>query len=102
MEREYLKEDRMEGYKNKVRTFIVENFLFGNADGLEDNTSLLDKGIIDSTGVLEMVGFLSDEFSITIEDDELVPENFDSIEKVATYLQKKLNDMTSATANGKL
>ncbi len=92
----------MEGYKNKVRTFIVENFLFGNADGLQDNSSLLDKGIIDSTGVLELVGFLTDEFSITIDDEELVPENFDSIEKVATYLKKKLTDMASTTAIGKV
>jgi len=102
MEREYFKGDRMEGYKNKVRTFIVENFLFGNADGLQDNSSLLDKGIIDSTGVLELVGFLTDEFSITIDDEELVPENFDSIEKVATYLKKKLTDMASTTAIGKV
>ena len=92
----------MEGHKNKVRAFIVENFLFGNADGIEDQTSLLDKGIIDSTGVLELVGFLSDEFSITIDDEELVPNNFDSIDKVAGYLQRKLNEMASATVTGKL
>ena len=91
----------MEHFKNKVRTFIVENFLFGDAADLEDKTSLLDKGIIDSTGVLELVGFLSDEFSIIIEDEDLVPDNFDSIEKVADYLKRKLDNLTPTAVSGK-
>ena len=86
----------MEHYRSKMRTFIVENFLFGDADGLEDGTSFLDRGIVDSTGILELVGFLGEEFSITIEDEELVPENLDSIENVAAFLQMKLGTAAAA------
>jgi len=75
----------------KIREFIIENFLFGNDDGLQDETSFLEEGIIDSTGVLELVNFLEEEFEITIEDEELVPENLDSINNVTTYLEKKLS-----------
>ena len=75
--------------KAKVREFIVENFLFGSTDGLKDDTSFLDEGIIDSTGVLELVSFIETEFSIQVEDDELIPENLDSIDNIAAYLERK-------------
>ncbi len=75
--------------KDKIKNFIVENFLFGKNDGLEDTTSFLDGGIIDSTGVLELVSFLEEEFSIAVEDEELVPENLDSINNVIAYVEKK-------------
>jgi acyl carrier protein len=77
-------------HKQAIREFIVENFLFGEANGLKDETSFLEEGIIDSTGILELVTFLEDEFSITVEDEELVPENLDSVDNVANYLQKKM------------
>jgi acyl carrier protein len=77
-------------HKQAIREFIVENFLFGEANGLKDETSFLEEGIIDSTGILELVTFLEDEFSITVEDEELVPENLDSIDNVANYLQRKM------------
>ena len=76
--------------KTKIRDFIVENFLFGSADDLVDDTSFLDGGIIDSTGVLELVEFLEEEFSVTIDDEELIPENLDSINCVTAFLEKKL------------
>jgi acyl carrier protein len=78
--------------KNKIRYFIIENFLFGKADGLKDETSFLEEGLIDSTGVLELVTFLEEEFNVKVEDDELIPENLDSINNVANYLQKKLEN----------
>ncbi len=77
--------------KDKIRAFVVENFLFGSDENLEDNTSFLDEGIIDSTGILELVSFLEEEFSITVDDDELIPENLDSINNVTAYLGQKLN-----------
>jgi len=77
--------------KDKIRTFVVENFLFGNNQNLEDTTSFLEEGIIDSTGVLELVGFIEEEFSIMVEDEELIPENLDSIYNVTAYLGKKIN-----------
>ena len=81
----------MSELKDTIRTFIVENFLFGNNENLEDNTSFLEEGIIDSTGVLELVGFIEEEFTITVEDEELIPENLDSINNVTAYLQSKIN-----------
>ena len=81
----------MSDIRSKVRLFVVENFLFGNEDGVKDDTSFLDEGIIDSTGILEMVSYLEEEFSISVDDEELVPENLDSINNVVAYLQKKLS-----------
>lgn len=75
--------------KEKVREFIVDNFLFGEDGNLKDDTSFLDEGIIDSTGILELVSYLEEEFSITVEDEDLIPENLDSINYVVSYLEKK-------------
>lgn len=75
--------------KSKIRDFIIENFLFGNADGLQDDTSFLEEGIIDSTGVLELVTFLEETFEIQVDDEELIPENLDSINNVTAYLERK-------------
>ena len=80
----------MNELKNKIRQFIVENFLFGQDNGLKDDTSFLDEGIIDSTGILELVSFLEEEFSISVEDEELIPENLDSIMNVVAYLERKM------------
>ena len=81
---------KMNGAKEKIKTFIVENFLFGSEDGLKDETSFLEEGIIDSTGILELVTFLEEEFSITVEDEELIPENLDSINNVTAFLERKI------------
>jgi len=75
--------------KTQIRNFIIENFLFGNANGLNDDTSFLEEGIIDSTGVLELVTYMEEEYSIKVEDDELIPENLDSINNITAYLEKK-------------
>jgi acyl carrier protein len=73
-----------------VRDFIVDNFLFGQDDGkLGDGDSLLQSGVIDSTGVLEIVVFLEEQFGIKVEDDELLPENLDSISNVAGFVERK-------------
>ena len=77
-------------HKQAIREFVIENFLFGEADGLKDDTSFLEEGIIDSTGILELVTYLEDEYSITVEDEELIPENLDSISNVASYLERKI------------
>ena len=78
--------------KAKIRAFIIENFLFGDSNNLEDNTSFLEEGIIDSTGVLELVNFLEEEFEIAVEDEELIPENLDSIDNVTAYLDNKIKN----------
>lgn len=77
--------------KEKIRSFIIENFLYGQDKGFKDDSSFLDEGIIDSTGILELVNFIEEEYSVTVDDEELLPENLDSINNVVTYLEKKLN-----------
>ena len=76
----------------EIRNFIIENFLFGDtANPLNVEDSFLENGVIDSTGVLELVAFLEQRFQFEVADDELIPENLDSIVNVVNYLQKKLN-----------
>ena len=77
--------------KQSIRNFIIENFLFGDDNGLSDKDSFLENGIIDSTGVLELVQFLEETYDIAVEDEELVPENLDSIANVVKYLKRKRN-----------
>ena len=72
-----------------VRQYVVENFLFGEDGNLEDTSSFLETGIIDSTGILELVSFLEETFRVSVADEELVPENLDSIANIVAYLQKK-------------
>jgi len=80
----------MNDLRAKIRGFVVENFLFGKEDGLKDDSSFLDEGIIDSTGILELVSYLEEEFSIGVEDEELIPENLGSIDNVVAYLERKM------------
>jgi acyl carrier protein len=76
-------------YNTTVRDFIIDNFLFGDPSDLTDDTDLFTKGIVDSTGVIEMVSFLETCFNITIEDHELVKENFCTIGKISGFLLSK-------------
>ena len=78
-------------YLESVREFIVENFLFGDEEGLENDSSFFDSGIVDSTGILEIVSFIEEEFEVKVEDEDLVPENFSSVVTIDQYLQRKLN-----------
>lgn len=75
--------------KSDIRNFVVENFLYGKRDGLEDDVSFLEKGLIDSTGVLELVAFVEDKYGISVDDEELVPENFDSINRLSDFIIRK-------------
>ncbi|MDM8007815.1 MAG: acyl carrier protein [Phycisphaerae bacterium] len=76
--------------EHDIRTFVVENFLLGGGDGLSSSQSLLDAGVIDSTGVLELVSFLEKTYRIQIDDEDLVPENLDSISSIAQFVKRKL------------
>jgi len=76
--------------EQQIRQFVVENFVIGsNPKKLRDGDSFLENGIIDSTGVLELVGFIEEKFEVSMADEELVPENLDSISKVAAYIRRK-------------
>jgi len=74
----------------QIRTYILQNILLGSAEKtLADDDSFLEKGLIDSTGILELVSFVEDEFGIEVGDEELIPDNFDSVGKLAVYVQSK-------------
>ncbi len=75
--------------QDEVRQFIVKNFYVADAAGLADDASLLDKGVIDSTGVLEVVAHLESTYGVKVDDAELLPENLDSIARIAAFVQKK-------------
>jgi acyl carrier protein len=85
-----------ERVREDVRRFIVKNFLFGGGAGtLGDAGSLLEARIIDSTGVLELVAHVETEYAIRIEDDEMVPENLDSIANLVAFVGRKLEARAS-------
>jgi acyl carrier protein len=76
--------------EQKIRAFIVENFLFGESDdNLKDDDSLLENSIIDSTGVLELVAFLEETYGIELDDEEISPENLDSIANMSKFIANK-------------
>jgi acyl carrier protein len=74
----------------QVRQFIEENFLFREEADLADDESLLDAGLVDSTGILELVAFLEGTFDLQVADAEIVPENLDSINAIVAYVTGKL------------
>ena len=82
--------DQQLSIEHDVRNFVVSNFLFGVDNGLTTEQSFLSSGIIDSTGVLELVAFLEENYRLKIADDELVPENLDSLHNVTGFVSRKL------------
>ena len=76
-----------------VRGFVTDNFLFGRKNvSLSGDDSLLEQGLIDSTGVLELVSFIENKFEIKVEDDDLVPDNLDSINRLIAFIEAKLEE----------
>jgi acyl carrier protein len=85
-----------EAFAKEIRQFIVANFLFGEeGNGFADDQSFLESGIIDSTGLLELVSFIEQKYSITIGDREMVPENLDSLRNVSQLVARKLEAVGS-------
>ena len=79
----------------RISRFIKDNFLLSDkTENLNEDVSLYEKRIVDSTGILEIVDFLEETFGIKIEDDELVPDNLDSINKMSNFVQRKLNNVS--------
>jgi acyl carrier protein len=76
--------------KARIKAFILNNFLFtDDSNAIDDGASLIEQGVIDSTGILEVIAFLEETFSVTIRDEEMIPENFDSIDRIAAFTEKK-------------
>jgi acyl carrier protein len=76
---------------NELKEFVINNFMFGQKNALEIDTDFFDKGIIDSTGTLELVSFIEETYNISVLDNELIKDNFSSLTKVNDYLNKKLS-----------
>ena len=82
----------------KIRKYLSENFLYsGNGFSLDNDVSLLDEGIVDSTGVLEVILFVEETFEIEVADEDVTPENFDSVNRIAAYVASKSDGRLSST-----
>jgi acyl carrier protein len=78
-------------YERELRQYVIDNFLFGQGGSeLKNDDSFMERGIVDSTGVLELVAFLEEKFQVKVEDEDLIPANLDSINNLLLYLKKKL------------
>jgi acyl carrier protein len=76
--------------EEQIKRYIAHNFLFSdNGDAVAVEASFLEEGIVDSTGILELVMFVEETFGIAVEDEEIVPENFDSVSQLAAYVRQK-------------
>jgi acyl carrier protein len=83
-----------------IRTFLADNYLYkGGAESISDTDSFLGQGLIDSMGILELVAFLEQTYAIRVADDEVVPENLDSIRRVSDYVRRKLAANTVGAAH---
>lgn len=76
--------------QEEIRSFIVDNFLFGDAGNLNNDSSFIREGIVDSTGILQLVEFIQEQYRVVVEDEDLIPENLDSVSKVATFVENKM------------
>ena len=76
--------------EKKIRNYILENYLFtDDQSALDNGDSFLNKGILDSTGILEVIYFLEEDFGVKIEDEEMIPENLDSVNNIVAFLKRK-------------
>jgi acyl carrier protein len=80
----------------EIRGFLITSFLAGQGEKLRDDMALLGD-VIDSSGVLELVGFLEERFAINVEDEDVTPDNLDSVNKVTAYVVSKLSNRPAAS-----
>ncbi len=78
--------------QHELRNYIMENYFFGQGESLGNDDSFMELGIIDSTGVLELISHLEERYSIEIASEELIPENLDSIERLTRFVSRKLTE----------
>lgn len=82
---------------DSIRQYVIDNFLFGQAGDLANETSFLEKGIIDSTGVLELVAHVESKYGVKVNDDELLPDNLDSINALCDFIARKHSSAAQPT-----
>lgn len=88
----------MESVKATVREFISENFIMGGDVSFADDTSFMKSHILDSTGFIELITFIEETFGVSVADKEMLPENFDSLDNIGSYLARKRG--TAVQAHG--
>jgi acyl carrier protein len=91
---ESVQSGRIIGMLQTIRKFIIDNYLFGEEDKLGNEDSFMETGIIDSTGILELVRFLESTYGIKIADEELLPDNLDSVNKIVAFIYAKQSGST--------
>lgn len=78
--------------KEQIKQYIAENFLFSsNGFSLDEDESFLEAGVVDSLGVVELVAFVEETYGIDVPDDDIVPDNFDSVDNLAAYIARRAN-----------
>lgn len=87
----------MEELRSMIHGYIVENFLFG-VDEIDDDAGLIEEGVLDSTGVLEMVVFFDEELGIYVSEEEVVPERFGSVSALAAFAAERLDPLLGGVA----
>lgn len=78
------------GKQQQIRTYIIDNFLFGDEDGFDNGQSLLAGGIVDSTGIMELVMFLEETYGIKASEEDFTPENLDTVDNMVKFVERKL------------
>jgi len=78
--------------KHEITRYIIDNMLFGDGDKLDETVSFQESGVLDSLGFLELITFIEEKFGIEIVDGELIPENFDTLQRVSHFVQQKLDE----------
>ncbi len=79
----------LKSIRKEIRQYVFENFILGEDEDLSDDESFLETGLIDSTGILELITFVEETYDIEIEDEEMIPDNLDGIAKVADFVSVK-------------
>jgi acyl carrier protein len=88
----------MENLKQEIRQFVVTNYCFGQDGAIRNEESCMENGIIDSTGILELVSFLEQKYKLYIEAEEIIPDNLDSIDRMAHFVSKKIAEAAQPSA----
>jgi len=88
----------MENVKQEIRNFIITNYCFGVEGKIGNEESCMENGIIDSTGILELVSFLEEKYKIYVEPEEIIPENLDTIDRMTHFVSKKLREAPQQAA----
>lgn len=86
----------MDSLSQELRTFIIDSFMFGRDNGtICLHTSLIEQGVVDSTGILELISFIQKQCGITVLDEEIVPDNLDTIDNLARFIEQKQRSVGS-------